>query len=459
MLAVRSCSPAANMDPGSDFTARHLPWLHESPEELFARVSGLAGAVFLDSALAGEESVSVIGFAPERVVSAEAGKMGEIREWLRSRQGMSEAGPLSGGAAIGFITYEGRAEFGLYPALLVYSHHTGAWFDSGGLAQLLPGPGEVEGLLGAQDQRPLRVEPEISREEYLWRVTRAQDYIASGDIYQVNLAQRFSVAWPEGRSSYAFYRALRQVSPAPYAAFLKLGDQEILSSSPEQFLRLSDREVVTRPIKGTRPRHADPARDRLAAAELVSSAKEIAELVMITDLERNDLGQICEFGSVEVLELARLESFEQVFHLVSTVRGRLREEVDHISALEACFPGGSITGAPKRRAMEVIAELERSPRGAYTGAIGYFGANGESQFNIAIRTAVIAGGVMEYQVGAGIVADSEAGAEYEETLHKGKGLRKALDEWQKRQDFFAVAGEPPQVTFPNGTPAPVLRLP
>jgi para-aminobenzoate synthetase component I len=418
-------------------------------------VEGSPGAVFLDSSIAGEDAISIIGFAPEAVVST----LDEVRRWLKGRERVGGLGrsPLAGGAAIGLITYEGRVEFGLYPELLVYSHGTGEWHDTGGLRSRLPdlpGGGCCEMASGE-----IRLEPEISAEEYLHRVRRAQEYIASGDIYQVNVAHRFSGAWPEGASGYGLYRILREVSPSPYAAFLRLGGTQILSSSPEQFLRFGGDSVITRPIKGTRPRHPDPTRDAGLAAELLASPKEIAELVMITDLERNDLGQICQFGSIEVLELARLEQFEHVFHLVSTVRGTLRPGIDHMAALEACFPGGSITGAPKRRAMEIIAELERGPRGPYTGAIGYFGVDGESQFNIAIRTAVIERDRLEYLVGAGIVADSDPMAEYEETLHKGRGLRQALDAWEKRQDFFAMAGEASQVTFPNATPAPVIRIP
>lgn len=429
--------------------------LTESPEDLFARVEGFPGAVFLDSALAGEDAVSIIGFAPEAVVS----NLGEVRNWLRGREGIAlRSGlPFAGGAAIGLITYEGQAEFGLYPGLLVYRHRTGEWHDTGDLAsRLLDFP-----LVGRSNVGPgaIRLEPEISADDYLHRVCKALEYISAGDIYQVNIAHRFTAVWPEGESGYPLYRTLRQVSPAPYAAFLRLSDRQVLSSSPEQFLHLAGRMVTTRPIKGTRPRHADPARDEGFAAELVSSPKELAELVMITDLERNDLGQICEFGSIEVAELARLERFEEVFHLVSTVRGRLRADVDHVSALEACFPGGSITGAPKRRAMEIIAELEHGPRGPYTGAIGYFGVNGESQFSIAIRTAIIAGDRLEYMVGAGIVADSDPALEYEETLHKGRGMRKALDAWEKRQDFFAMAGEASQVTIPHACPASVLHVP
>jgi anthranilate/para-aminobenzoate synthase component I len=452
---------ATNMDPGSDFPARRLPWITEPPAELFARVEGLPGAVFLDSAVAGDEAISVIGFAPERIVQAAIGGLGVVREWLERRQDQrkpsGETLPLEGGAAIGFVTYEGEAEFGLYPGLLVFRHRTGEWHDTGGLADHLGGLSRQQ--CPALDGSELRLEPEIPAEEYIRRVRKAQEYIAAGDIYQVNIAQRYSLPWSPGVSGYELYRELREVSPAPYAAFLRFRGRQILSSSPELFLEIRGRSVSTRPIKGTRPRDTDPARDEGFAAELVSSPKEIAELVMITDLERNDLGQICEFGSVKVTDLARLERFEHVFHLVSTVRGTLREEIDHLTALEACFPGGSITGAPKRRAMEIIAELERGPRGPYTGAIGYFGVDGGTQFSIAIRTAVIEGDRLEYLLGAGIVADSDPVAEYEETLHKGKGLRKALHTWQKRQDFFAMAGEASQVTFPHAFPAPVLRVP
>ena len=181
--------------------------------------------------------------------------------------------------------------------------------------------------------------------------------------------------------------------------------------------------IATRPIKGTRPRFADdPARDRAAVRELTTSDKERAELLMITDLERNDLGQVCEFGSIAVPELWRVESFAQVFHLVSTVTGTLRPHVDHVDAFRACFPGGSITGAPKKRASEIIAELEPHARGLYTGAIGWFGFDGRSQWNIAIRTAVQQADQITFHVGSGIVADSIPQHEYEETLHKAAGI-------------------------------------
>jgi anthranilate/para-aminobenzoate synthase component I len=201
----------------------------------------------------------------------------------------------------------------------------------------------------------------------------------------------------------------------------------VLSTSPECFLDLSGRAIRTRPIKGTRPRRAAADADERSAFDLLTSPKEVAELVMITDLERNDLGQVCDYGSVVVRELLSLERFEQVFHLVSTVEGRLRAEVDHVAALAACFPGGSITGAPKKRAREIIAELEGQPRGLYTGALGWFGFNGESRFNIAIRTVIIEEDRAHFHVGAGIVADSEPEREWQETLDKAAGILLAAE--------------------------------
>jgi len=265
----------------------------------------------------------------------------------------------------------------------------------------------------------------LSRAEFVAVVGRAQNYIRSGDIYQVNLSHRFTAQC--GFSGWEFFEKLSAVSPAPFSAFLDCGDFQIASSSPEQFLRMSGSHVVTRPIKGTRPRAADPTRDAQLAYELQTSAKELAELVMITDLLRNDLGKVCEFGSVQVPELAKLEKFAQVQHLVSTIEGRLRKDVTHFAAFASCFPGGSITGAPKFRAMEIIDELEPVSRGAYCGAIGYLGFNRESQLNIAIRTAVCVAEKIHFNVGAGIVADSDPAAEYEETLAKAAGFLAALN--------------------------------
>jgi para-aminobenzoate synthetase component 1 len=264
----------------------------------------------------------------------------------------------------------------------------------------------------------------FTRAEFLAVVKRAQRYIRAGDIYQVNLSQRLTAQCDF--SGWEFFQKLSTVSPAPFSAFLECGEFEIASSSPEQFLRMSGSQIITRPIKGTRPRAADPMRDAQLAYELQTSAKELAELVMITDLLRNDLGKVCEYGSVQTPDLARLEKFAQVQHLVSTVEGRLRNDVTHFAAFASCFPGGSITGAPKFRAMEIIDELEPISRGPYCGAIGYLGFNRESQLNIAIRMAICRDGVAHFNVGAGIVADSNPATEYEETLAKARGFFAAL---------------------------------
>jgi len=265
----------------------------------------------------------------------------------------------------------------------------------------------------------------LTRDEFVSKVQRAQQYIRAGDIYQVNLSQRLTAQGDF--TGWEMFEKLSAVSPAPFSAFLDCGAFQIASSSPEQFLRMIGAHIVTRPIKGTRPRDADATRDAQLAYELQTSAKELAELVMITDLLRNDLGKVCEFGSVQVPELAKLEKFAQVQHLVSTVEGRLKNEVTHFAAFASCFPGGSITGAPKFRAMEIIDELEPISRGPYCGAIGYLGFNRESQLNIAIRTAVCVEGKIHFNVGAGIVADSNPAAEYDETLAKARGFLAALN--------------------------------
>ncbi|HUS36430.1 MAG TPA: aminodeoxychorismate synthase component I [Verrucomicrobiae bacterium] len=277
----------------------------------------------------------------------------------------------------------------------------------------------------------------MSREQYEAAVAKAIRYIRQGDIYQVNLAHRLTARF-EG-SPWAFYQQLRESSPAPFAAYLDGGDFQLASSSPERFLRLCGAHIQTRPIKGTRPRDADPTRDAQLTYELQTSAKEMSELVMITDLLRNDLGRVCEFGSVHVPELVRLERYPQVQHLVSTVEGRLRPDITHLRALAKCFPGGSITGAPKIRAMQIIDEIETVTRGPYTGALGYLGFNRESQFSILIRTAVIKNGRAHFHAGAGIVADSKPAAEYDETLAKAAGFLRAIGSETKKRQAFALA--------------------
>jgi para-aminobenzoate synthetase component 1 len=271
---------------------------------------------------------------------------------------------------------------------------------------------------------PGAVSSNLDRGDFMARVARALEYIHAGDIYQVNLSHRLKAH--VSISGWELFQRLSAVSPAPFSAYLELGDFQIVSSSPELFLRLTGSKIQTRPIKGTRPRSADPTRDAQLTYELQTSPKEMAELVMITDLLRNDLGKVCEFGTVTVPELVRLERYPHVQHLVSTVEGRLRSDVTHFEGFASCFPGGSVTGAPKFRAMEIIDELEPTLRGPYTGALGYLGFNRESQLSIIIRAAVCKDGTAYFHTGAGIVADSSPAAEYDETLAKAAGFLEAL---------------------------------
>lgn len=270
--------------------------------------------------------------------------------------------------------------------------------------------------------------PNMSRAAYLRAVARARDYIAAGDIYQVNLAQRFSALY--GGSGLDLYRRLRAVSPAPFAAYLDLrgdfGGVEVLSSSPERFLLADGDRLETRPIKGTRPRGETPEQDAAHVAALRASAKDRAEHLMIVDLERNDLGRIAVTGSVRVPEFAALETYAQVHHLTSTVEATRRADVGLEALLRATFPGGSITGAPKIRALQIIDELEPTVRGVYTGALGYVSAHGRLDLNIAIRTITLADGVAHLHAGGAIVHDSDPEAEYAETLAKARGMARAL---------------------------------
>jgi len=266
----------------------------------------------------------------------------------------------------------------------------------------------------------------FSHKEYITAVEKARQYIIDGDIFEVNLSQRFEARLDI--TPYELYKKLRKINPAPFACYLGFDDVTLVSASPERFLRLQGDCVETRPIKGTRPRGENPQRDEELADELLNSPKDRAENMMIVDLERNDLGRVCSYGSVKVVELAVLEVFPTVFHLTSTVVGRLKEGKDIIDLLRATFPGGSITGAPKVRAMEIIDELEPTRRSVYTGSIGYLSFNGNLDLNIAIRTFIIKGKRAYFQVGGAIVYDSDPEAEYQETLHKAKALIDSLGE-------------------------------
>ena len=272
------------------------------------------------------------------------------------------------------------------------------------------------------------VESNLDRARYGRAFDRIQRYIREGDCYQVNLARRFSARC--AGHPWSAYQVLRSLNPAPFSAYLNFPNVQVLSSSPERFLELKGGVVETKPIKGTRPRSADPAEDAAKARELRDSLKDRAENLMIVDLLRNDLGKSCAPGSVRVPELFAVESYATVHHLVSTVRGRLAQGRDALDLLRGCFPGGSITGAPKIRAMEIIEELEPHRRGVYCGSIGYLGFDGQLDSNIAIRTLVHSDNTLRFWAGGGIVADSDQEQEYQECYHKAAALLHLLEQFR-----------------------------
>lgn len=357
------------------------------------------------------------------------------------------------GGAVGFIAYDyGRqiekipvlAEddrnlpdiyFGFYDGIAALNHETGV------LSLVVLGirddPDQVIEELRAIVESDANRFPEstlpqcgewewnLSHADYLNAVERIKAYIASGDVYQVNLSQRARCRYQGCPTE--LYQALRSSNPAPYCALVRCEAFTLLSTSPEQFLCKRGRQIETRPIKGTRPRGATVEQDKRNAAALRDSKKDRAELLMIIDLERNDLGRVAAFGSVQVEQPYHLEHYASVIHQTAVVKARLSEENDIFDCIRALFPGGSITGAPKVRAMEVIEALEPTRRGVYTGSIGYIGFDGDAELNIAIRSLHLKDGRLDYQVGSGIVWDSKPEEEYQETLDKGRAIREAID--------------------------------
>lgn len=386
--------------------------------------------------------------------------LGPVVRWKGQPSLEADGLPPFVGGAVGCFGYDARVHledlpqrhggagsapelaFGIYRRVFVLDHASGKIVAYGCLDEQEDArffSDHVEDMVAAARSAPVaaaqsrtddviareRLTSNFTRDEFVRAVARAKSYILAGDVFQVNLSQRFRA--PFHGSLPRLYERLRTTSPAPFAGFYAMPDgSAVLSTSPERFLEVSGRRVETRPIKGTRPRADDPQRDRELARELCESGKDRAELAMIVDLERNDLGRVCEYGSVIVREDRVLESHADVHHLVATVEGMLRDDVDLIDAVRATFPGGSITGAPKIRAMEIIDELERDSRGPYTGSLGYLGFDGHMDLNILIRTLYAANGEISFHVGGGIVADSDPESEYDETLHKARGMLRTL---------------------------------
>jgi anthranilate synthase component I len=283
----------------------------------------------------------------------------------------------------------------------------------------------------AKKRAPLRVKSNFQRGEYLAVVRKAKAYIRAGDIFQVVLSQRFSAKTQA--DPFEVYRELRALNPSPYLFYLQLNDVCVVGSSPEMLVKVQGRDVFYRPIAGTRPRGKGEAQDLRLEKEMLASEKERAEHVMLVDLGRNDLGRVCDYGTVKVEQLLTVERFSHVMHLVSSLRGRLREDVDCFDALMACFPAGTVSGAPKVRAMEIIEELERTRRGIYAGGVLYLDFAGNLDSCIALRTMVIKNGVAHVQAGGGIVADSAPEGEFQETINKSRALLTALEAAHRRR--------------------------
>jgi len=275
----------------------------------------------------------------------------------------------------------------------------------------------------------LQVKSNFRRPEYLAAVRKAKQYIRAGDIFQVVLSQRFSAKTKA--QPFEIYRELRALNPSPYLFYLQMNDIAVVGSSPERLVKVQGRDVFYRPIAGTQPRGKDEAEDQRLEKELLASEKERAEHIMLVDLGRNDLGRVCDYGSVKVEQLMTVERFSHVMHIVSTLRGRLREDVDCFDALMACFPAGTVSGAPKVRAMEIIEELERTRRGIYAGGVLYMDFAGNLDSCIALRTMVVKNGVAYVQAGGGIVADSTPEGEYQESVNKSRALLTALESAQR----------------------------
>lgn len=432
-------------DPAQFYEAvRHMPWaMWLDSGTGSARTAGydilVADPVY--SVVCHGEHTSIVDQQGRTTSSRES--LLDILRTLLDRQADDDSLPFVGGA-VGYLSYDfGRrlqglssadgaaglpeAALGIYDwAVLLDHEQRQAWLVGPGSDSRPPEywqsleqslntsvapaiTGQSSGFVGqpASNMNPAA---------YADAFRRIQDYLTEGDCYQVNLAQRFTLGF--SGDPWQLYLQMRKQNPAPYAAYLDLPFGTILSSSPEQFVGLTSGSVITRPIKGTRPRGDTEAEDESLASALQVSEKDRAENLMIVDLLRNDLGRVCEPGSIQVPELFRVETYPTVHHLVSTVTGQLRNDEDALSLLSACFPGGSITGAPKHRAMQIIDELEPDPREVYCGSIGWIGFNGDMNTNIAIRTLLIKNQQAGYWAGGGIVADSVEADEFNETLHK-----------------------------------------
>lgn len=429
------------------------------PFQIYERFYGQGLTVFLDSPRVHPRTAShsFIGVRPFEIFQVPGGStdapIRKLRRYFSQWKGkMLEDLPHFTGGGIGFLNYDflsGRTS--AVPKVFLLMTRDVIAFDHEKkkmniITTLLPEKdgafetayrdacGRIEEVMGEIDSprpenpngRPAaqHLRSDFSRHDFRRMVLKAKAYIRAGDIYQANLSRKFSFDF-EGHPL-KFYQRLRAINPSPFSAFLDFGNLKVVSSSPERLIKLTGRHCETRPIAGTRPAGRTFQESRKLSAELLLSEKERAEHLMLLDLERNDLGRVCEYKSVHVDEMMRLERYSHVMHIVSNVIGRLSSNKDRFDLLEAVFPGGTITGCPKIRCMEIIEELEKKPRGLYTGSIGYLDFNGNMDWNIVIRTLVLEGKKAFLQSGAGIVYDSHPDKEYEETFHKAEAFLVAL---------------------------------
>ena len=406
--------------------------------EVFTAFKDRPHAFFLDSGIHGPAGrFSFIGFSPFDIIE---GHLLQDLERLRAAFDKHKAPvkdfphPLPAGM-VGYIRYDLKFFFGFYDTIICIDHAARVMHvtsmgppqrleeilrlleNNGPLASPIRPKGEIDG--------PLKLTSNFDKDGYAAIVRRALEHIRAGDIYQINLSRKIHAPCA-GIDPMAVYGALRRVSPSDHSAYFTDGKNHILSSSPEQFVAVNGRRVHVKPMKGTRPRGQTPAEDGRFRRQLETSAKEIAELLMVTDLERNDLGRVCDYGSVRVSDMRAIEQYATVFQATSTVEGTLRRGCDGFDVLQACFPGGSVTGCPKIAAMAIIDRLETAGRGLYTGALGYMSFTGDMDFNVLIRTLIVAPDGVTFNVGGGIVADSDPFMEYEETVLKARAMTKAL---------------------------------
>lgn len=435
--------------------------------EIFCQFRNEKHVMFLDSARDKETlgKYSILVANPREIIQAKENKIvlnekeiiGDPFECLRERLNHYEMKyaselPFIGGL-VGFLSYDLKNHieklpqtvvddidmpdmyFGVYDGAVIYDHRndkvflTDACLDDLGesrIQRMIEIIEAVSVVVEMQSHKtPALITSNFEKVPYKASISAVRDYIRSGDIYQVNMTQRFEA--PLRDDTFELYQKLRTLNPAPFASYIDFGSGHVLSSSPERFIKITDGLIETRPIKGTMPRSSDPVVDEANKQTLINSEKDKSELLMIVDLERNDLSRIAKTGTVEVTELFKLESYATVHHLVSTVQAQIDEKYDIVDCLKATFPGGSITGAPKIRAMEVIDELEPTARALYTGSIGYIDFNQNLDLNIVIRTYICKNDKAYFQAGGGIVWDSDPEAEYHESLDKAFALKKALN--------------------------------